>query len=137
MSKRNEKELYKTIANTIGSDPIVINETSAAAKALERGYNQRIKMAETRLKLAEKDIKDMKQIFKKVSDQLKIYNKTLQRDEKSFDSIGDIFEQLGYATYATQCREKAAYIRDLLARHRAFLTHMKTLIDTIMPGGRK
>lgn len=136
---KKDKELYKAIANHVGLDPDIISEdvtSTSAAKALESSYNRRIKMAETRVKLAEKDTKDMKKLFKRVADQLKIYNMALQRDEKSFDSIAEIFEQLGYAKYATQCREKAAYIRDLLARHRAFLTHIKTLIDTIVPGRR-
>ena len=137
MNKDKDKEIFKAIANHLDLDPDVFSEevvSTSAAKALEKSYNRRIKMGETRVKLAEKDVKDMKKIFKRIVDQLKIYNLALQRDEKSFDSIAQIFEQLGYAKYSTQCREKAAYIRDMLARHRAFLTHIKTLIDTIVPG---
>jgi predicted nucleic acid-binding Zn-ribbon protein len=129
---RNDSHLHDDIADAMDFDDDTIGEsTSDAAKALEKSYNDRIKMAETRAKLAEKETKDLKDLFKKVSEQLKTYSEALERDETSFDAIGEAFEGLGYPKYATQCKEKASYIRDLLARHRAFLAHIKTLVDTI------
>lgn len=128
----NDHRLHKDIARSMDANPeIVFEGVGEAAKALEKSYNDRIKMAETRAKLAEKETKDLKELFKKVSEQLKTYSEALERDEKSFDAIAAAFESLGYPKYSTQCKEKASYIRDLLARHRAFLAHIKTLMDTI------
>jgi CTP-dependent riboflavin kinase len=129
---KDDHNIFEDIADDMEMDPDVVTEaTSEAAKALEKSYNDRIKMAETRVKLAEKETKDLKDLFKKVSEQLKTYSAALERDETSFDAVGEVFSGMGYDKYATQCKEKASYIRDLLARHRAFLAHIKTLVDTI------
>ena len=122
-------EFIKDIAKTLGRDSRIISERSAGAAALEKNYQDRIKMAEKQAKVEGERSKAIVDIVKDVLDRLDTYADALERDASSFDSVAETFSSMGYGTYAVQCQEKAEQLRDLVARNKTFKEHIKTILD--------
>lgn len=130
-----QNEAIRQIAGSINDDPDTLFESEVqesaetAAKNLEQSYKENIRMLEQQVRLAEKRSKMLKDLYKRLEEQLDVCWDALERDAKSFRAIAEVFSNDGFQSKARQCLDKAEQCEELVARAETFKKHIEGMLS--------